>query len=537
VASDAAVLRLVVAYAVFTLAEYSTWIGMLVYAFHHGGATASGLVAMAALLPGVLLAPLLAGIADRRSPSQLLVGSYLAQGATMGGVAVALGLDAPPLAAYSLVVLASTAVCATRPAQSALLPAVVKGAQELTAANVVAGWAQNGGLLLAGLVAAVFLRVDDVALLFAVNAVLVLVAAVMVVPVRATGIALDDEREPRRGLSHLARGYLDGARAALGQERSRLLVGVLVVQSVVIGALDVLFVVLAVDVLDQGQSWVGYLNAVYGAGAVVVGVLTAHLLGRRLSRAITLAVVVMGGALALTALSRSVVLVVVLLGMVGGGRALLSTAATTLLQRVVPVQLVGRVFGLVEGLSDAGLAVGAVLPGLLIALGGDKLALVCVGGLLPACAVCGAATLRRIDDGRSVPLVEVALLRSLPHFAELPGPALETLAEALERVEVRPGQVIIKQGDEGDMFYAIADGEVSVCVDGKAVSKQGRGEGFGEIALLRATKRAATVTAIGPVTLLALRSDSFLAALNGHSHTRRRAEAVALGWAGPTLQP
>jgi hypothetical protein len=47
------------AFGLFTLAEYSTWIGMLFYAFHHGGATASGLVAMAQLVPGTIMAPLL----------------------------------------------------------------------------------------------------------------------------------------------------------------------------------------------------------------------------------------------------------------------------------------------------------------------------------------------------------------------------------------------------------------------------------------------------------------------------------------------
>ena len=160
-------------------------------------------------------------------------------------------------------------------------------------------------------------------------------------------------------------------------------------------------------------------------------------------------------------------LVIVLIALAGGGRAVLAVSANTMLQRVVPAQLVGRVFGIVEGLSMAGLAAGALLTPLLVGLGGARLALIAVGGLLPVTALCGLRTLRRLDQGLAGPVTEVALLRSLPHFADLPGQALETLAGALERVDVAPGQVLIRQGDDGDRFYAIADGEMAVSVDGR----------------------------------------------------------------------
>ena len=55
----------------------------------------------------------------------------------------------------------------------------------------------------------------------------------------------------------------------------------------------------------------------------------------------------------------------------------------------------------------------------------------------------------------------------------------------------------------------------------------GRGEGFGEVALLRSSPRNATVTAIGPVTLFALGAESFLAVVGGHAATRHRAEDIA----------
>jgi MFS family permease len=523
VVSHAAVVRVVAAFGLFVVAEYAVWIGMLVYAFHHGGATASGLVATAQLLPGVLIAPLLAVVADRRSPTLLLAVGYVAQAVAMAGVAVALFMSAPPLVAYALAVVASTAMCTTRPAQSAVLPSTARVAQELTAANVVTGWAENFGIVLSAAIAAIFLKIGQIGWLFAVSAAFVGIAAVLVVPVRVAGIAVADETDDQPGVNALFEGFVVTAR----DERARLLTGLLSAQWVVVGALDILFVVLAVDVLHQGQAWVGYLNAAYGIGAVAAGALTAHLLGWRLSQVIGLSVLALGAALILTGFFHVAVIVVLLIAVVGAGRAVLFVAASTLLQRVVPAQVVGRVFGVVEGLSNLGLAVGSLLPALLIYLGGDRFALIVIGGLLPAAGVLGLRALRRLDRGRTVPIVEVALLRSLPHFADLPAPGLETLAGELECVRVLPGEVVIRQGDEGDRFYAIADGEVAVSVDGHLVTTLRRGEGFGEVALLRNSPRNATVTAIGPVTLFALDGANFLTVVAGHAPTRNRAEDIA----------
>lgn len=523
VVSNGSMVRVLAAFGLFVVAEYAVWIGMLVYAFHHGGATASGLVAMAQLVPGALVAPLVAVVADRQSPAALLVAGYVAQAAAMAGVAVALFEDAVPIVAYGFAVLASTAVCVTRPAQSAVLPSAARVAQELTAANVMAGWAENVGMVVAAAMAALLLSTGQIGLLFALSAAVVAVAAALVAPVRASGIAVADESDDQPK----ANALLEGALVVARQDRARFLTGLLTVQYVVVGALDVLFVVLAIRVLHQGPGWVGYLNAAYGVGAVAASVFTAHLLGWRLSHVIRASVLAVGAGLALTAFSHSAITVVLLLAVVGGGRAVLFVAGSTLLQRVVPASVIGRVFGLLEGLSNLGLAVGSLLPALLIYLGGDGLALVVVGGLLPATAALGMRALRRLDGGATVPLVEVALLRSLPHFAELPGPALETLAAALERVELRPGEVIIRQGEKGDRFYAIADGEVSVSVDGHLLGPMRRGEGFGEVALLRSTPRTATVTAVGHVTLFALGAASFLAVVGGHPPTSRRAGDIA----------
>jgi CRP-like cAMP-binding protein len=107
-------------------------------------------------------------------------------------------------------------------------------------------------------------------------------------------------------------------------------------------------------------------------------------------------------------------------------------------------------------------------------------------------------------------------------FEPLPEPTLERLATTLREVRVPAGTVVIREGDEGDLFYVVQEGEVEV-----AGKRLGPGSGFGEIALLRDIPRTATVTAATPVVLQALEREIFLAAVTGHSAARATAEAVA----------
>lgn len=137
--------------------------------------------------------------------------------------------------------------------------------------------------------------------------------------------------------------------------------------------------------------------------------------------------------------------------------------------------------------------------------------------LLPLGAVCGAARLRSIDRHAHPPIVELALLRSLPLFAPLSAPLLEGLARSLVPLEVEAGTEVIRRGDPGDRFYVIAEGELEV-TGHRAI---GRGEGFGELALLADVPRTATVVARTPARLFALERDAFLTAVTGHPGSAR----------------
>jgi len=522
-ASNGALARVTIAYFLFVVKLNAAWIAVLVYAFHHGGATASGVVATILLLPGVVVGPLVATVADRRSPAALVVAAYGLQALALGGIAIAIWSGAPPYAVYALALAEQTIDVAVPPAHYAALPAVARGAAELTSANVAAGWGETAGLLVGAMVASILLGLDALGALFAIGACLVAAGVMLVRPVKVRGIAASDDSSG----THRLRSLAEGLRIATAQRRVRTLLGLIAAQYAVVGALDVLLVVVAIRELDRGQAWVGYLNTAYGLGALTVGVATAWLVSQRTGRVVGSVVALTAAAFAFIALFPAAGLALLFVAVLGATRALLLLVARARLQVSCPPVALGRVFGVAEGLAYLAMAVGAAAVPALIHAVGIRGALLAVGALLLLAALTGSATLRRFDEVKAIPVTEVALLRSLPHFTDVPAPALESLALALQRVDVPPGVAIVRQGDRGDKFYAVADGEVQVTVDGKPRSVLRRGQGFGEIALLRDQQRTATVSAVGPVTVYALAAEPFLAALTGHSPTRRRVDALA----------
>lgn len=521
VAGNATLLRVVGAYALFIVSEYSVWVAMLVYAYGRGGSVIAGAVALAQLLPAALLAPVFAALAERRSPAVLLAGGYLVQAAAMGGAAAAIAMHVPA-GAYAAAITAATAVTTTRPAQSTLIPGLAATPNQLTAANVIVGWAEAGGLAVAGSLTGVLISSAGIASVFAVCAALTFIAVLFVARIRVPSLAAPEDRAPQ-----LMAGLTASMGLALRQPRLRLLVALLTAQATVIGALDLLFVILAITILGRGQAWAGYLNSAFGLGAILAGLVGVLLVGRRLGPAILAAALVLSGAIAVLAGGLGAGWTVALLIAAGAGQAVLGVASRSLLQRSVPAELLGRIFGLLEALTMGGLALGAVLVPVLMHLGGSLLALLGVAAVLPAAGIVGGRGLFRLDASASVPVVQIALLRSMPLFGELPAPALEGLAAALMPVEVPAGAVLIRQGVQGDTYYAIAAGDFDVVQDGRVLRRCSRGEGAGEIALLRAVPRTASVVARTDALVYELGRESFLTAVLGHAGTHRRADSIA----------
>jgi MFS family permease len=202
----------------------------------------------------------------------------------------------------------------------------------------------------------------------------------------------------------------------------------------------------------------------------------------------------------------------VLFALSGFCQSVVGTSGRALLARVTPLAVLGRVFGVLEGLAMAGLAVGSLMVPALVAVGGVRLALIGVAVVLVVAALAPATRLRALDQ--FVPAESgLNAVRGHSLFAALPAPVIEGLARALSPEPTRPGQVVIAEGDVGDRFYLIAEGEFDVSVTGEHLRSLGPGDGFGEIALMRQVLRTATVVARTSGLLYALERQPFIDAL------------------------
>jgi CRP/FNR family cyclic AMP-dependent transcriptional regulator len=104
---------------------------------------------------------------------------------------------------------------------------------------------------------------------------------------------------------------------------------------------------------------------------------------------------------------------------------------------------------------------------------------------------------------------KVQALKRVPLFEGLSKKELTELARVTEDLEVPAGQVLCKEGDTGQEFFVIVDGNTEITSKGKPVAARGGGDFVGEIALLEDTKRTATVTAQTPLRVFVLTRQDF----------------------------
>jgi MFS family permease len=525
-AADRGLRHEALALALFRLAEFGPWVAMLVFAYAQGGATATGLVSLGLLLPTALSAPFGGPLIDRFGASRVLVFAYFAQALVMGATAAALLAGAPPMVVYSLGALTAMTLTVTHPAHAVVSPGIAHTTEQLVALNVVTGWILSLGLVLAPALAGLVLGISSPGAVYAAGAACLFAAAALVVPLRdlVPPLAVDDELPPEGTLRQLE----DGARELARPGAPREVVIVLVATFLMVGAFDVLAVALAVGTLGIGGSGAGYLTATHGAGAVAGALLSFAVVRRaRLVPVMIVAAVLAAVAFVLLGLKTTIFAAFVVAAFAGVSRSVLEVTGQTLLQRVTSTAMLARVFAFKEGLTMGAWGIGSVLVPVAIAFAGISGALVCTGAIVPVIVLLRLRSLLRVDSAVEVPVVAVALLRSLDVLRALPVPALEGVAHGARRVTFPAGAAIVREGDHGDSYYAIAEGSVEVRKGDVVLRALGRGEGFGEIALLHDVTRTASVTALTDTTLVAIDREPFLVAVTGHGGTRQRAERVA----------
>jgi CRP/FNR family cyclic AMP-dependent transcriptional regulator len=104
---------------------------------------------------------------------------------------------------------------------------------------------------------------------------------------------------------------------------------------------------------------------------------------------------------------------------------------------------------------------------------------------------------------------KLELLRSAPLFARCSKKELAQVARIADELDLREGQVLTREGENGREFFVLMEGTADVRRKGRKINTMQAGDFFGEIALVSNRPRTATVTATSPVRALVVTDRAF----------------------------
>lgn len=539
VLARAGIRRLLAAWFGGVSAEYGTLVAVSVYAFAEGGARAVALFGVLRMLPALVLTPIVTSVADRVPRERLLLWTLVFRTTALALVCAAILVGLPLLFILLLAGLESAFLGVHRPAQNALLPWLARTPEELTAANVLSSVLEGTAVFVGPALMGIALAISGPAAAMGAATALMLGSVVALARLRVSGQEAP-ARSPGSPLRQVVDDLVGGMRIYPATPGTSTLLGLVFAQTLVRGVLNVLVVLLAVDVLEVGEPGVGWLNAAMGFGGLAGGLVAVRVVrGRWLARWGALGVGAWGLPLIPFIVVDSVPPALALFALVGVANAVLDVAVFTSLQRALPPAAIGRGLGVLETTALVGMGLGAALAPAALTAADVQGVLLGAGLFLVVAAAAGWRATTIIDRGLRIPGPEVSLLRGLPIFAPLPLVTIEYLATRLQEARFAEGAVVVREGEPGDLFYIIIEGEAVASVEGRPLRTMGPGEGFGEIALLREVPRTATVVARGTLRTATLHRTEFLAALSANVDSATAADALARGrlqagsWPGP----
>lgn len=520
--------RIELALAGSMIGDWAYATAVMVWAYGVGGARLVGVWAAVRYLLMAFASPIGSTLADRLPRKAVLVGSDVLRAVLVIVAAVCLVIDAPTLVVLVIATVISLVGCVFRPAQMAWMPSLTTKPEELTAANGASSTIESLAFFLGPALGALLVAGTNVETVFVLNALTFLLSAVLVVGIRPVAkdepdAEADEGDEPPEGVfREMAGGFTHIAR-----NRDLVMVAILVcTQTLVAGASVVFGVVFAVEILGTGPAGVGIIDSVFGVGAIVGGFFAISRAARnRLAGDLAMGTILWSLPLLLVVAWPSPVTVFAAAILLGFGNPLVDVNFATIVQRIVPDAVLGRVFGAYEGALIATMAIGSAATPFLFDLIGLRWTLAVLALVVGLPAIAFLPRCRRLDDTMRPP-EGTDLLRRIPIFAPLPPASLEALARGLTRRTAAAGTPILVEGEDSDRFYVIESGRVEVTQNGVVLRHEGPGEFFGEIGLLRDVPRTATVTAIEDTALLTLVREDFLDAVRGTDEALRAADDI-----------
>ena len=526
--------RIEIAWALGIAGDAAFTVALLVAAFAIGGPLAIGILTFVRMAPSVIGAPLAGLLAGRRPPAELLLLVHGVRALGAIGVVLILASGGPVLVGLVGATVAASAGAFVRPLQVAATPAFALTPDELVAANGATSTGEGIGSFVGPLAGGLLILAGGPPAA-AVAATLLFVAATVVLA-RLVPSADDLARrmadrsaagDVPLSIRLVGRELTSGIRVLARRPGPAIIVLGFAGQVFVRGLMTTLTVVAAIRVLGLGEPGVGTLGAAYGLGTLAGAVLSVRLAGRaRLAPSFAVSLSLWGLPLAVMAAVPIPAVAIAALAVSGIANATLDVAGFTLLQRCVSGGERMPVFGFLESIAGIGIGIGGAVAPLLVETLGDRGALAVSGAILPVLAVASWPRLRAVDADVILPERELELLRGIPLFARLPLTALERLAEAMRPTPVAAGTLLVREGEPGNAYYVVASGRFEVRHGKRVLLEAGPGEGIGEIALLRAVPRTATVEALEDSLVYSLDSGTFLAAVAGPTSAAAAAAVV-----------
>lgn len=123
----------------------------------------------------------------------------------------------------------------------------------------------------------------------------------------------------------------------------------------------------------------------------------------------------------------------------------------------------------------------------------------------------------------------VELVQRVYLFSDLPTKAVKRVVNACKLIDHAEGRVILREGESAYGMHIIVDGTAEVSVRGTPLAVLGRGNYFGELALIDGRERTATVTAASPLQTLSLARPAFRSFVQGEPTVAMR---LMVGLAG-----
>ncbi len=476
------------------------------------------LAVVARLAPRALLSLPAGSLVDRASLRPLLISIEFGRAAIMGGLAVFVAADGPPGLALVAVVASYAIAAPSRPALSAIVPAVA-GERHLAVVNAVLSTIRQIMTFLGPLLGTVVVAWSPAAG-FALNAVTfavsgMIIATVSRMPTGHVGPSATRRRARRLGV---AGSVADGLSVIATIPAMPALVSLMAVMYFVRGSEMVLHVFVVRDQLDADVGAIGLLGGAIGLGALLaMPIATRAAASDRPARVILASIACTALPTAALALIERTLWACAVLAIVGAGMVVFEVVTVVMLQRVAPAQSLGRVFGAVNGAANAGKLVGALAAPALVAVVGLPWSLVVVAFILVAGGVFAIQPLfvlgRLAAIRRRLLAPRVAELARLGIFDGASQASLERIAAEIEECEVDAGTVVLAQGDVADDLYVCVTGRLNVSVGDRHLDTLGVDDWFGEIGLLEHRPRTATVTAIDDCRLWRIPGGTFLSVL------------------------